>query len=325
MLRFWETVVEPSLEALQPSSVVEIGSDRGGNTRNLLEFCQRRGARLHAIDPVPKYEVSSWQEEYGDTFIPHLSLSLDTLALIDGMDAVLVDGDHNWYTVFNELKIIEQRCAEIPQSFPLVFLHDIGWPYGRRDLYYDPESIPEDYRKPHRQMGLRPDSREPVEEGGINSRLYNALHENDVYSGVLTAVEDFLKESRERPEFMKLPGLHGLGILVPEAKRQNEELARHLDSLRLTPTALSHLETVEEGRIGALVRASEAEHRARRQREESSRLRRELARWSEQSERELAELRRALETQAEENERRLHEIQRSLSPQEQQPADRDEP
>ena len=75
----------------------------------------------------------------------------------------------------------------------------------------------------------------------------------------------------------------------------------------------SYLETVEESRVRALVRASEAEHRARREREQRSRLQEELARRSEQSGRELEELRRALAAQAEENERRLREVQQSLS------------
>ena len=38
MRRFWGTVIEPVLEALQPRSIVETASDRGFNTRTLLEY-----------------------------------------------------------------------------------------------------------------------------------------------------------------------------------------------------------------------------------------------------------------------------------------------
>ena len=66
MQRFWETVIEPVLEAVQPKTIVEIGSDQGGNTENLLEFCRKTGSTLHVIDPDPGYDVSEWQREYGE-------------------------------------------------------------------------------------------------------------------------------------------------------------------------------------------------------------------------------------------------------------------
>lgn len=53
MYRLWDAIVEPLLEAVRPKSVVEIGSERGPNTRNLLDFCERTGATLHAVDPAP--------------------------------------------------------------------------------------------------------------------------------------------------------------------------------------------------------------------------------------------------------------------------------
>ena len=61
MQRFWETVIEPVFEAVQPKTIVEIGSDQGGNTENLLEFCRKTGSTLHVIDPAPGYDVSEWQ------------------------------------------------------------------------------------------------------------------------------------------------------------------------------------------------------------------------------------------------------------------------
>ena len=54
MNSFWDTIFEPVLEALQPQSIVEIASDKGFNTRNLLEYCQRSDAKLRVDDPLPK-------------------------------------------------------------------------------------------------------------------------------------------------------------------------------------------------------------------------------------------------------------------------------
>ncbi len=51
MRLFWETVIEPIFEILQPGVIVEIGSSAGGNTSNILEYCRRSGAKLHIVNP----------------------------------------------------------------------------------------------------------------------------------------------------------------------------------------------------------------------------------------------------------------------------------
>jgi GT2 family glycosyltransferase len=251
-------VVEPILGILQPRAIVEVGSDQGDNTSNLLEFCRRTGAKLHVVDPLPKYDVSEWQERYGEHLTFRKELSLNAIPSIDRFDAVLIDGDHNWYTVFNELKLIEKRCTELSQSFPLVILHDIGWPYGRRDLYYDPETIPLAYRHPYRQRGMRSDSAGLLEEGGLNGHLNNAIHERTLRNGVLTAIEDFMQDAEQRLELVKVPGLHGLGILVPLwLKEKKEGLARFLEALNLPPAAVHYVEQIEDTRVEAEIRRQE--------------------------------------------------------------------
>jgi Methyltransferase domain len=312
MHRFWDTIIGPVLEALQPETLVEIGSDQGFNTRKLLEFCQQHDAKLHVIDPRPQYDVAAWQEQYGEHLVFHKALSLDALPTIERFDAVLIDGDHNWYTVFNELKLIEERCKNSSQHFPLVMLHDIGWPYGRRDLYYDPETIPEEYRKPYRESGLRPGSAELVEDGGLNRNFANAVSENDPRNGVLTAVEDFLEETEQTIELMQLPGLHGLGILAPShLKERNAELVEFLGVLDLPPTVARYIELIEEARLEEEI--GRREHNARFTKletmleSEKAQLKSEKA----QLESEKAQLeseKKALQTQNEELEQRARQL-----------------
>jgi Methyltransferase domain len=303
--RFWDTITEPVLEALQPKTLVEIGSDQGFNTRKLLEFCQQHDAKLHVIDPRPQYDVAAWQEQYGEHLVFHKALSLDALPTIERFDAVLIDGDHNWYTVFNELKLIEERCKNSSQHFPLVMLHDIGWPYGRRDLYYDPETIPEEYRKPYRESGLRPGSAELVEDGGLNRNFANAVSENDPRNGVLTAVEDFLEETEQTIELMQLPGLHGLGILAPShLKERNAELVEFLGVLDLPPTVARYIELIEEARLEEEI--GRREHNAR-----FTKLETMLESEKAQLESEKAQLeseKKALQTQNEELEQRARQL-----------------
>lgn len=257
MKRFWNQIIEPLLEALQPAVIVEIGSDKGGNTRNLLEFCEKTDAVLHVVDPAPKYDVAEWQQRYGDRFIFYKDLSLNALPEIENFDVVFIDGDHNWYTVYNELKLIE----EFSDAFPLVLLHDIDWPYGRRDLYYDPDTIPEGYRKPYTKKGLRPDSEGMLEKGGLNQQLYKAVHEGGSRNGVFTAVEDFMQETGQEVDLIRIPGFHGLGILIPAWLRENEVMASVLKIWHLPPAVLQHIERLEKTWLEAEIQRQEQHSR----------------------------------------------------------------
>ena len=70
------------------------------------------------------------------------------------VDAALIDGDHNWYTVYHEMKAIAEVARANGAPLPVMILHDVGWPYGRRDLYYAPDTIPEECRQPYAQKGM---------------------------------------------------------------------------------------------------------------------------------------------------------------------------
>ena len=82
------------------------------------------------------------------------------------MDAALIDGDHNWYTVYHELRLLAEGAKRNGTPLPVLILHDVLWPYGRRDLYYAPDQIPEEFRQPYAQQGMRPGSRKLLERGG---------------------------------------------------------------------------------------------------------------------------------------------------------------
>jgi len=126
-------------------------------------------------------------------------------------DCVLIDGDHNWYTVFNELRVIYERGLLRPGGF--IFLHDVDWPYGRRDLYYQPETIPEGFRHPFAKKGMMRGQRALAEVGGKNSDYWNALEEGGAKNGVLTAIEDFLALHPAEYRFFRIRYQWGLGVL----------------------------------------------------------------------------------------------------------------
>ncbi|KJS18200.1 MAG: family 2 glycosyl transferase [Peptococcaceae bacterium BRH_c4b] len=215
MNRFGEEIIMPLLTVTNIVNIVEIGAEHGTNTLKLLAYCKSKNGVLHVIDPVPQFDVDGFRQRYGEAFKMHIGFSLDALTGIKDYDAVLIDGDHNWYTVYNELKIVEEN-AEVRGEFPVVFVHDIAWPYGRRDLYYYPDLIPPEYRKPYAKKGMEPGRSELLESGGYNLIYNNAAFEYGDKNGVLTAVEDFLQQTSCRISFLKSMKHNGLGILMSE-------------------------------------------------------------------------------------------------------------
>ncbi len=217
MRRMWTPLMRPIIEKINARYIVEVGSATGGNTWSILEYCRDHDAHMTAIDPFPSFDIEKYKREFGDRFQMCTELSLDALPHLKDYDVILIDGDHNWYTVYHELKVLEETFKG--KKFPVVFLHDVGWPYARRDGYYNPDDIPEKFRQPYKQEGMRPGQRKLIKNGGLNSDLYNAVDENTPRNGVLTGVEDFVRES-DRELSLKIVNpwaFHGLGILYPKS------------------------------------------------------------------------------------------------------------
>lgn len=256
MHRFWHTIIRPILEVYRPKVLAEIGCGDGINTCNLVQFCRETSAVLHAIDPSPTFEAQAWQDRHAGYFIFHRAPSLDALAKLDAVDAALIDGDHNWYTAYQELMLLERRAIEAGRDFPLVFVHDVHWPYGRRDLYYSPERIPSEYRQPYERKGIRPDSSCLVPTGGFNADLCHASTQNTARNGVLTAVEDFLKLTQFDVRLVQIPGFHGLGVLVT---RDPSQMAPLLANLESSPLLASHASRLEKERVSLLLSREERE------------------------------------------------------------------
>jgi len=249
MDRFWDIVVCPVVEAVGAKFVVELGYGKGLNTGNVLEYCVDNDARMVVIDPFPQFDVDIFRAKYGDRFEIFQDLSLDVLPLLSGYDVILIDGDPNWYSVYNELKIIEKTF--VGDDFPVVFVHDVGWPYGRRDAYYDPESIPGDFRQPYEKLGLFPGRGELLDEGGFNSCLNNAIYENNCKNGVLAGVEDFIRESELDISFEFISAFNGLGILYLKDANIDAVLKRVFKDANL-------LDVVEEERMKLRIFFSES-------------------------------------------------------------------
>lgn len=252
MYRFWHSVTRPLLDTLQPMSVVEIGVSEGQQTELLLPYAQQRGIIVHCIDTKEPPHLPAWRQLYADTLVFHHGPSRTMLPLVPSYDVVLIDGDHNWYTVYGELLEIERRATE-KGHFPVVLLHDIGWPYGRRDLYYNPQEIPETFRQHNMRGGVRR-GQNHLADDGLNAWMHHASTEGGAQNGVLTAVEDFLAETSHDLHFLHIETMHGLGVIVPkDLLAQNPQLRDLLRDLDPSQPLVSLLHTAEDLRLHALM------------------------------------------------------------------------
>jgi hypothetical protein len=227
----WEAIIEPLLRASDARSVVEVGVAEGATTVKLVELAVECDFVVHGIDPVPSetLDLDALVRDCDGRFVVHRELSLEALPRIRDPDVVLIDGDHNWYTVYHELATLARVAKEEQRQFPLAILHDVDWPYGRRDFYYDPDSVPEEHRQPYARGGVVPWSRRLAEEGGFGVGMAHALVEGTPRNGVRTALDDFLAEVDFEVRRRDVPGV---SVIVPAARLEaNPVLAARIEEL----------------------------------------------------------------------------------------------
>ena len=251
MHEFWLRFILPILLQVAPRQIMEVGAEFGWNTHRLLDYCRETGARLHVIDPVLDPELAMVFAHFKEEYVYVQGKSLDAIPNLPAPDLVLLDGDHNWYTINSELNLLYRRAAELGVAPPVALMHDCAWPYARRDMYYDPEALNVAQRHPYAYLGLEPGRSELFEEG-MNGHLANALHEGGPRNGVLTGIEDFVAESGVRAKLHVLPFINGLGILVPEA-RSTPKLEAVIASFFQAESLLQTVKDLEGAHMRSLV------------------------------------------------------------------------
>jgi len=216
----------PVLDTVGAMRVCEIGAEHGGNSAVLVNWLAPRGGELVSIDLAPSDAYFAWLRENQGNVTHVARSSLESIGTVGAVDAWFVDGDHNWYTVCNELRLIRDAARKSGKPL-LVFLHDVGWPCGRRDQYYAPERIPVEFRQPYsRELGVTLNSSGVVVGGFRGEGAFAvALTEGGPRNGVLTAVEDFVAEQDEEFLWAFVPAVFGLGVLFDRSHPQVEQIA----------------------------------------------------------------------------------------------------
>ena len=195
------------LDAAAPRTLVEVGAYAGDVTRMLVDWAGPSGVQVRSIDPDPQPALVSLAEQH-----PELQLirqtSVEALPELALADAYIIDGDHNYYTVSEELRLIGLQA---PDRLPLLLCHDVCWPHARRDSYYTPEAVPIEARQPIVQGGYLHPGIPGTHDGGLIYK-WPAATEGGPGNGVMTAIEDFVG-TRDGVRLAVVPAFFGLGVL----------------------------------------------------------------------------------------------------------------
>ncbi len=241
-LAAFREIILGCLDLIEGRSVTEIGGEDGTFTRELLSWAEGRDGRVACIDPSPSDALAALVENAPAGEL-HRSTSLEALPGMDPSDVYLVDGDHNYYTLVHELEVIEAISGG---DFPLVFVHDVGWPSGRRDMYYAPDTLPAEARHPYDyDKGVTVGNGALITGGfqGMGEFAW-ALSEGGPANGVLTAVEKFLAD-RPHLELAVVPCVFGLGVVYARSAPWAGSVAEFLSHYDRDPL----LERLEQNRL----------------------------------------------------------------------------
>jgi hypothetical protein len=246
-------LLKPLLDALPANGLCEVGVEAGRFARAFGGYCLENDLPYTGIDPSLN-DVFVQEHATGKIrFIQEESLeALPRIA--SGFNVFVLDGDHNYYTVYHELEAIYGHG----RRDALTILHDVGWPWARRDQYCAPERIPEAFRHPHRDdRGVMPESGGLVEQKGFigqesNYHYHAAEREGGPGNGVLTAVEDVVARHQHLTS-LTIPGIFGLALVwspegVPPAFR-----SRMTDLERALTLCGSLLRSLETNRLNLLM------------------------------------------------------------------------
>jgi hypothetical protein len=220
---FW-SLIEPALTHLRASRVCEIGVEKGVFTDRLLRWARDNDCVYIGIDPAPAPGMVQRVEDADARNRLLVARSLDALPTLESCDVYFVDGDHNYHTVRNELELIAGRPGRTAaQAFPLIFAHDVSWPFARRDMYHQPDAIPPVARHPYSSEGGVSLEGDDLISGGLRAPGQYSIAEvaGGACNGVLTAVEDFVASEAGGGWLLTIvPVAYGLAIL----SRSDEEM-----------------------------------------------------------------------------------------------------
>lgn len=122
MHTFWYEL-EQILDKHKAKVIVEVGAFNGENTVQLLKYLKgKKKAKLITIDTNPNFDPVELEKKWKGLLTVIIGPSQIVLPTVKSYDTVLLDGDHSYWNVLEELKIIEKTFKG--KKAPVIVLHD---------------------------------------------------------------------------------------------------------------------------------------------------------------------------------------------------------
>ncbi|KAB2348072.1 class I SAM-dependent methyltransferase [Actinomadura rudentiformis] len=253
---FFETI----FAGREIATVVEVGVESGQVSSVYADL----GAAVYCVEPAPSDDLRTFLEAD-----PRLALvegrSPDVLGELPVADLYVLDGDHNYAVVRAEVDWI---MANAPGA--VVVLHDVLWPCGRRDFYYQPSPLPPAEIHPATDDGPTVWHDEVTPAGFVGDGVFTcAAHAGGERNGVLTAVEDALAENDgDGWQLEIVPAVFGFGVLM---KADSPGAPEIFDALRPYTTS-KLLAAMENNRLALYTRVLQLQYESAARTDESEQL-----------------------------------------------------
>lgn len=246
------------LQITDARALVQIGTGDGTITERLVQWVESVQGRILCIDPAPKEAViklvSSSTQANLISERPCLALSQLLSA-----ELYLIDDDPNYFSTLQLLNSAWTSHERFNHSTPfLAVVRGVGWPFGQRDGYSNPEGIPTEFLHTYSwTKGIDLEDTGMVLDGLHFENLALAQHEGGDRNGVLPAIWDFLHDKPDL-KLIKVDINLGLGFLYSTkavwAKKLEEQLIQYRDHPLLP--------SLEEHRLRLMVEACSLQYKA---------------------------------------------------------------
>ncbi|MEV5824901.1 class I SAM-dependent methyltransferase [Spirillospora sp. NPDC052242] len=258
-MSIFRSLFEAIARCREIGTVVEVGVESGRTSAVYADL----GATVHCVEPNPTDELRAVLAAD-----PRLHLvegrSPDVLGELPVADLYVLDGDHNYAVVREELAWIMKNAPDA-----VVALHDVLWPSGRRDMYYQPSPLAAEDAHPATDGGPTVWHDEVTPVGFVGMGDYTvAAHAGGERNGVLTAVEDALVEGGGDWRFEIVPAVFGLGVLA----RSGSPGAAEIFAALRPYTSSDLLAAMENNRIALYTRVLQLQYEAEARTEEATRM-----------------------------------------------------
>lgn len=218
MFNYFDLDIIPTfLSRFKVDKILAIGLSNEFIMKEVISFCVENESLLYAIDPkinikdlVEKNFKLENIDDYANKNIKYFNdYGLNILPSLKSFDAIFINDDPNWYTVFTELNLIKKNNP----NFPLVFICNNKYPHKRRDSYINPECIPKEYKQECcNELPIEYEENNEIKKTMVKDGFCHAVDKDTPNNGVLTAIEDFLKEN-DSLNILEINPLEGVSLI----------------------------------------------------------------------------------------------------------------